>query len=138
MTPLYTTTATATAGRSGRVSSADGILDLALAMPKEMGGPGAAANPETLFAAGYAACFQGALGMVARLQKIALPAGNTVSATIGIGKDDSGFGLNAAITVRLPGMDKAGAEALVHAAHQACPYSKATRGNIDVTLHTEV
>lgn len=138
MTPLYTTSATALGGRAGRVSSADGILDLNLAMPKELGGPGAAANPETLFAAGYAACFQGALAMVARMQKVALPDGNSVSATIGIGKDDSGFGLNAAITVKLPGMDRSAAEALTKAAHQACPYSKATRGNIDVALHTEV
>jgi Ohr subfamily peroxiredoxin len=107
-------------------------------MPKELGGPGNAANPETLFASGYAACFQGALGLVARNQKVTLPQGNTVSVTIGIGKDETSFGLNAKIAVSLPGMDKAQAEALVAAAHQVCPYSKATRGNIDVTLETSV
>lgn len=138
MTPLYTTAATATGGRSGKITSADGVLDMTLAMPKELGGPGNAANPETLFAAGYAACFQGALGLVARNQKIALPEGNTVTATIGIGKDETSFGLNAVIKVALPGMDKAQADALVHAAHQVCPYSKATRGNIDVKVEAVV
>jgi lipoyl-dependent peroxiredoxin len=136
--PLYTTSATATGGRAGRVTSADGIIDLNLAMPKELGGPGNAANPETLFASGYAACFQGALGLVARNQKVTLPQGNTVSVTIGIGKDETSFGLNGVIRVALPGMDKAQAEALVNAAHQVCPYSKATRGNMDVTLETTV
>lgn len=138
ITPLYTTSATATGGRSGRVASADGIIDLVLAMPKELGGPGNAANPETFFASGYSACFQGALGLVARNQKITLPQGNTVTVTIGIGKDETSFGLNAKISVALPGMDKAQAEALVAAAHQVCPYSKATRGNIDVALETVV
>lgn len=138
MTPLYTTTATATGGRAGKVTSADGIIDLNLAMPKELGGPGNVANPETLFASGYSACFQGALGLVARTQKVALPANNTVSVTIGIGKDETSFALNAVIKVNLPGMDKAQAEQLVEAAHQVCPYSKATRGNIDVKLETVV
>lgn len=138
ITPLYTTSATATGGRSGKVTSADGIIDLNLAMPKELGGPGNAANPETLFASGYAACFQGALGLVARNQKVTLPQGNTVSVTIGIGKDETSFGLNGVIKVALPGMDKGQAEALVAAAHQVCPYSKATRGNMDVTLETIV
>ena len=138
LTPLYTTSATATGGRAGKVTSADGIIDLNLAMPKELGGPGNAANPETLFASGYAACFQGALGLVARNQKVTLPQGNTVSVTIGIGKDETSFGLNGVIKVALPGMDKAQAEALVNAAHQVCPYSKATRGNMDVKLETTV
>ena len=138
MTPLYTTTATATGGRSGRVTSADGIIDLVLAMPKELGGPGNAANPETFFASGYAACFQGALGLVARNQKITLPEGNTVSVTIGIGKDETSFGLNAKIVVHLPGMDKAAASALAHAAHQVCPYSRATRGNIEAVVEATV
>jgi osmotically inducible protein OsmC len=138
ITPLYTTTATATGGRAGQVKSADGIIDMTLAMPKELGGPGNAANPETFFASGYAACFQGALGLVARNQKITLPAGNTVTVTIGIGKDETSFGLNAKIAVNLPGMDKAQAEALTAAAHQVCPYSKATRGNIEATLETTV
>ena len=138
ITPLYTTTATATGGRAGKVASADGIIDLNLAMPKELGGPGNAANPETLFASGYAACFQGALGLVARNQKVTLPQDNTVSVTIGIGKDETSFGLNGRIKVALPGMEKAQAEALVAAAHQVCPYSKATRGNMDVTLETSV
>lgn len=138
MTPLYTTTATATGGRSGRVTSADGIIDMVLAMPKELGGPGNAANPETFFASGYAACFQGALGLVARNQKIALPAGNTVTVTIGIGKDETSFGLNAKIVVHLPGLDQATATALANAAHQVCPYSKATRGNIEAVVEATV
>ena len=138
ITPLYTTTAIATGGRAGKVASADGIIDLNLAMPKELGGPGNAANPETLFASGYSACFQGALGLVARNQKVTLPQDNTVSVTIGIGKDETSFGLNGVIKVALPGMEKAQAEALVAAAHQVCPYSKATRGNMDVTLETSV
>ncbi|MBX3455015.1 Ohr family peroxiredoxin [Ferrovibrio sp.] len=138
MTPLYTTTATATGGRSGRVTSADGIIDLVLAMPKELGGPGNAANPETFFASGYAACFQGALGLVARNQKITLPAGNTVTVTIGIGKDETSFGLNAKIVVHLPGLDQATATALANAAHQVCPYSKATRGNIESVVEATV
>ncbi len=138
MTPLYTTTATATGGRAGRVTSADGIIDMTLAMPKELGGPGNAANPETFFASGYAACFQGALGLVARGKGVTLPAGNTVSVTIGIGKDETSFGLNAAIVVHLPGLDQATADALAHAAHQVCPYSKATRGNIDATVTATV
>ncbi len=138
MTPLYTTTATATGGRSGRVTSADGIIDMVLAMPKELGGPGNAANPETFFASGYAACFQGALGLVARNQKIALPAGNTVTVTIGIGKDETSFGLNAKIVVHLPGLDQAAATALANAAHQVCPYSKATRGNIEAVVEATV
>lgn len=138
MQPLYTTSATATGGRAGKVTSADGIIDLNLAMPKELGGPGNAANPETLFASGYAACFQGALGLVARNQKVTLPQGNTVSVTIGIGKDETSFGLNGVIKVALPGMDKTQAEALTAAAHQVCPYSKATRGNMDIKLETTV
>lgn len=138
MTPLYTTTATATGGRAGRVTSADGIIDMTLAMPKELGGPGNAANPETFFASGYAACFQGALGLVARGKGITLPAGNTVTVTIGIGKDETSFGLNAAIVVHLPGLDQVTADALAHGAHQVCPYSKATRGNIDATVTATV
>ena len=138
ITPLYTTTATATGGRSGKVTSADGIIDMTLAMPKELGGPGNAANPETFFASGYAACFQGALGLVARGKGVTLPAGNTVTVTIGIGKDETSFGLNAAIVVHLPGLDQATADALAHAAHQVCPYSKATRGNIDATVKATV
>jgi len=138
ITPLYSTTATATGGRSGRVTSADGIIDLVLAMPKELGGPGNAANPETFFASGYAACFQGALGLVARNQKITLPQGNTVSVTIGIGKDETSFGLTAKIVVHLPGMDKAQADTLAKAAHAVCPYSKATKGNIEAVVEATV
>ena len=111
---------------------------MVLAMPKELGGPGNAANPETFFASGYAACFQGALGLVARNQKIALPAGNTVTVTIGIGKDETSFGLNAKIVVHLPGLDQATATALANAAHQVCPYSKATRGNIEAVVEATV
>jgi len=138
ITPLYTTSATATGGRAGQVKSADGVIDLALAMPKELGGPGNAANPETLFASGWSACFQGALGLVARNQKVTLPQGNTVTVTVGIGKDETSFGLNAKIAVNLPGMDKAQAEALTAAAHSVCPYSKATKGNIETALETTV
>lgn len=138
ITPLYTTSATATGGRAGQVKSADGIIDLGLALPKEMGGPGNAANPETLFASGWSACFQGALGLVARNQKVTLPEGNTVTVTIGIGKDETSFGLTSKISVKLPGMDKAQAEALTAAAHQVCPYSKATRGNVETALETTV
>src|SRR3546814_12689014 len=105
-------------------------------MPKELGGPGNAANPETFFASGYSACFQGALGLVARNQKVTLPEGNTVTVTIGIGKDETSFGLNAKISVKLPGMEKAAAEALLAAAPQVSPYSKAPPGPIPAAPRT--
>lgn len=135
VTPLYTTSATSHGGRAGKVSSADGIINLPLAMPKEMGGGGNAANPETLFAAGYSACFEGALRLVARMQSKTLPAETGITAAVTIGKTpDGGFGLAVELKGHLPGMPREEAEKLMHAAHDVCPYSKATRGNIDVKL----
>ncbi len=134
MTPLYTATATATGGRSGRVVSADGVLDLPVTMPKGLGGSGEpGANPEQLFAAGYAACFGSALGLVARQQRVDLGAVR-ITANVTIGKDDTGFGLAVELVGHLPNVPREQAEALLQAAHQVCPYSKATRGNIAVTL----
>ena len=134
MTPLYTASATATGGRVGRVLSADGVLDLPLTMPKGLGGSGdPGANPEQLFAAGYAACFGSALAMIARMQKVQL--GNVqITANVTIGKDEGGFGLAVELVGHLPGLERAQAEALMAAAHQVCPYSRATRGNIQVSL----
>ncbi|HND31751.1 MAG TPA: organic hydroperoxide resistance protein [Myxococcota bacterium] len=134
MNPLYTAAATATGGRSGRVLSADGVLDLPLTMPKGLGGSGeAGANPEQLFAAGYAACFGSALGMIARMQKVNLGS-IQITARVTIGKDDTGFGLAVELVGHMPDLERAQAEALMAAAHQVCPYSRATRGNIPVTL----
>ena len=136
MSTLYTASATATGeGRNGHVRSSDGVLDFDLAMPKEMGGPGGALpNPEELFAAGYAACFHSALKSVARAKKITL-ADTAVTADIGIGPNgQGGFQLSATLEVEIPGVDEALANELLHAAHQVCPYSNATRGNIDVQL----
>jgi Ohr subfamily peroxiredoxin len=136
VSPLYTTSATTHGGRSGHVKSADGVIDLQLALPKEMGGPGGAkANPETLFASGYSACFEGALRLVARMQNKTLGEGVGITADVTIGKTpDGGFGLAVKLTGILPGMPRDEAEKLMHAAHEVCPYSKATRGNIDVQL----
>jgi Ohr subfamily peroxiredoxin len=134
---LYTAVATAN-GRNGRAVSSDGRIDLALAMPPALGGTGEGANPEQLFAAGYAACFAGALGAVARRQKIDV-AEVSVTAEVSIGKDpaDGGFGLGVVLRVTLPEHLRGEAgEALVKQAHQGCPYSKATRGNIEVELVT--
>ncbi|WFE26019.1 organic hydroperoxide resistance protein [Solwaraspora sp. WMMD791] len=135
MNPLYTAEALATGdGRNGHVRSSDGILDLDVVMPKELGGAGGATNPEQLFAAGYAACFHSALRAAARQSKADVT-GSTVTAQIGIGQlADGRFGLTAALTVELPALDRATAEELLNTAHQLCPYSNATRGNIDVTL----
>ncbi|MFY1696670.1 MULTISPECIES: organic hydroperoxide resistance protein [unclassified Solwaraspora] len=135
MQALYTAEALATGdGRNGHVRSSDGILDLDVVMPKELGGAGGATNPEQLFAAGYAACFHSALRAVARQSKADVT-GSTVTARIGLGKlADGRFGLTAALTVELPALDRATAEELLTAAHQLCPYSNATRGNIDVAL----
>lgn len=135
MQVLYTASAHATGdGRDGHVRTSDGTLDLDLAIPKEMGGAGGAANPEQLFAAGYAACFHSALRLVAR-QSRADVTGSTVDAEVGIGPNGSGgFGLTVALVVGLPGVERSAAEELVAKAHQVCPYSNATRGNIDVTL----
>jgi Ohr subfamily peroxiredoxin len=134
MDALYTAEATSSgAGRNGHVSSSDGVLDQDLAAPKEMGGPGGATNPEQLFAAGYAACFHSALQLIARREKVSL-AESSVTAQVSIGKQGDGFGLAAELVVTLPGVERAAAEKLVEAAHQVCPYSNATRGNIDVAL----
>lgn len=134
---LYTAEATAIGdGRNGEVHSSDGVIDEKLATPKEMGGPGGLhTNPEQLFAAGYAACFHSALRVVARTAGVTLHEDTSVDAKVGIGKDDDGgFGLTVALTAHLPGVDAAKADELVAQAHQVCPYSKATRGNIDVTI----
>jgi Ohr subfamily peroxiredoxin len=131
---LYTAVATASAGRDGRVKSDDGILDLAVVPPRALGGSGApGSNPEQLFAAGYAACFGSAVMHVARMQKIAV---GPVSITghVTIGKTGPGFGLAVELVASLPQLDRARAEDLLRAAHQVCPYSNATRGNIAVDV----
>jgi lipoyl-dependent peroxiredoxin len=132
----YTTHATATGGRDGRSRTADGALDVKLSTPKELGGAGGDGNnPEQLFAAGYAACFLGALKFVAGQEKIRVPDEATVTAKVGIGpRSAGGFGITADLTVALPGLERAQAETLVGKAHQVCPYSNATRGNVDVGL----
>ena len=132
---LYTAHATSTGGRTGTSKTDDGRLSLTLSTPKELGGAGGAGTtPEQLVAAGYSACFIGAMKAVAAKQKISLPAEVSISADVGIGPIPAGFGIQVAMRISVPGMDKAAAEALVAAAHQVCPYSNATRGNIDVTL----
>ena len=135
METLYTAIATAEGGRNGRVTSSDGVLELNLTMPKSMGGNGAeGTNPEQMFAAGYAACFHSALQLVARTQKLQHE-GTDVTAHISIGKGaDGGFQLAAQLHVNVDGVDRPTAEELVKAAHGVCPYSKATRGNIEVKL----
>ncbi|MCX4726790.1 organic hydroperoxide resistance protein [Streptomyces sp. NPDC090052] len=130
----YTAVATAENGRDGRVASNDGNLDVVVNPPKEMGGSGAGTNPEQLFAAGYSACFQGALGVVARQEKADI-SGSTVTAAVSIGKtEQGGFGLEVTITAAIPNVDAATAQSLIEKAHQVCPYSNATRGNIKVDL----
>ncbi|WTO09086.1 organic hydroperoxide resistance protein [Micromonospora sp. NBC_00617] len=135
MQVLYTASATATGdGRDGHVETSDGTLALDLAVPKEMGGAGGAANPEQLFAAGYAACFHSALRLVARRAKADVT-GSVVAAEVGIGPNGSGgFGLAVQLVVDLPAVARDAAEQIVEQAHQVCPYSNATRGNIDVAL----
>ncbi len=130
----YTTQATATGGRDGRSVTQDGTLDVKLSTPKELGGAGGdGTNPEQLFAAGYSACFLGALKFVGGQEKVKIPAETTVTATIGIGpRAEGGFGITAQLQVSLPGIERAQAEDLVAKAHQVCPYSNATRGNVDV------
>jgi len=131
---LYTAEASATGGRDGHARSTDGFIDLDLRPPTQMGGPGGGTNPEQLFAAGYAACFQGALGVVARREKVDTT-GSVVIGKVTIGPiPGGGFGIAVALEVSIPGLDKAQAEELVEKAHQVCPYSNATRGNIDVDL----
>jgi lipoyl-dependent peroxiredoxin len=132
--PLYTARATATGGRSGHAVTDDGIVDVHLKPPKEMGGPGEAANPEQLFAAGYAACFQGALAVVGRRQGVNTE-DSLVEADVTIGTvAGGGYGLAVTIKVSIPGVAREVARGLAEAAHQVCPYSNATRGNIEVTI----
>jgi lipoyl-dependent peroxiredoxin len=132
---LYKAHATATGGREGRAVSSDGSFDLKLTTPKELGGAGTpGANPEQLFVAGYAACFIGAMRFVAGQRKATLPADTSIDATVGIGKIPGGFGIEVDLRVHVPGMPKTEAQALVEAAHRVCPYSNATRNNIDVRL----
>ncbi|GGJ34910.1 organic hydroperoxide resistance protein [Streptomyces lacrimifluminis] len=137
MDAIYTAVATATHGREGRAVSSDGKVDLPLAMPVELGGNGAGTNPEQLFAAGYAACFGSALGLVGRAAKVDV-SDAAVTAEVGIGKQGEGFGLKVALRVELPdGVDAETGRKLVEQAHQVCPYSNATRGNIEVELVIE-
>lgn len=132
---LYTAKATATGGREGSAKSDDGRLDVNLSTPKGLGGDdGAGTNPEQLFAAGYAACFIGALRVVAGQAKIALPSDTKIDAQVSIGPIPAGFGIAVKLAVSLGDMDKEKATALVEQAHQVCPYSNATRGNIKVEL----
>jgi Ohr subfamily peroxiredoxin len=135
MKVLYTAEATATGdGRNGKVRSSDGLIDTSLATPAEMGGPGGATNPEQLFASGYAACFHSALRVVARRANADVD-GSEVTARVGIGPNGTGgFQLTVALAVHLPSVDKELAQELTAKAHEVCPYSNATRGNIDVTL----
>jgi Ohr subfamily peroxiredoxin len=132
----YTTAATATGGRDGRAATKDGAFEVKLAVPKELGGGGGPGNnPEQLFAAGYAACFLGALKHVATQGGPKVPNDATVTATVGIGpRSEGGFGLDVQLDVALPGLERAAAEALVEQAHQVCPYSTATRNNVPVRL----
>jgi len=132
---LYQTQASATGGRNGHVVSADGVLDLKLVIPREMGGPGGAlSNPEQLFAAGYAACFDSALAVVAGQSKLKL-AGTRVDATVGIGPNDAGgYGLAVKLAVTIPDVPREQAQTLLEQAHAVCPYSNALRGNVAVEL----
>jgi len=139
MSIVYTAVATSTGdGRNGHTRSSDGAIDLDLAVPVEMGGAGGATNPEQLFAAGYSACFHSALKLVAGKRKLPI-SDSSVTAEVGIGPDGAGgFGLEVTLHVELGGIGQAEAEQLVEAAHQVCPYSNATRGNVPVTLETTV
>jgi osmotically inducible protein OsmC len=135
---LYTAHATSTGGRTGTTESSDGAIKLALVTPKELGGTGGAGtNPEQLFASGYSACFIGAMKAVAARQKLALTSEVSIKASVSIGPmtgKEGAFGIAVAMEISVPGMDRAAAEKLVATAHEVCPYSNATRGNIDVTL----
>lgn len=136
MNILYKASATSTGGRDGRAVSSDNALDVKLAAPRELGGTGAAGtNPEQLFAAGYSACFLSAMKFVAGQRKETLPADTTVTAEVGIGPNDKGgFALDIDLRVSLPGLSAEAAQTLVDTAHQVCPYSNATRNNVDVRL----
>jgi osmotically inducible protein OsmC len=133
---VYRAHAKATGGRDGRATSSDGVLDVKLGVPKEMGGAGGeVTNPEQLFAAGYSACFLGALKFVASKEKVKIPAEASIEGTVGIGEIPNGFGIEVQLDISLPGVERSVAEELVKKAHVVCPYSNATRGNIDVTLN---
>lgn len=134
-TIAYRAYAQATGGRDGRAVSSDGVLDVALTTPKELGGAGGqGTNPEQLFAAGYSACFLGAMKFVARRDKLSLPANILIEGVVGIGEIPNGFGIEVELRITLPGLDEVEARTLIDRAHIVCPYSNATRGNIDVTL----
>ena len=137
---IYTAESTATGGgRDGHVKSSDNRIDLDTRPPKEAGGSGVGTNPEQLFSAGYAACFLSALQLVARSEKVALDSASGITAQVALGKDsDGGYGISAQLIGYLPGLERSEAEDLMHKAHQVCPYSKATRGNIDVALSVKV
>ena len=131
---IYIAHAHTTGGREGRSVSGDGLLDVKLAPPKELGGMGGATNPEQLFAAGYSACFMGAMKHVAGMKKITVPADAAIDASVDIGPIPAGFGIAVRLAISLPDMDRGVAQDLIDAAHQVCPYSNATRGNIVVEL----
>lgn len=136
---LYRAEVEALGGRNGTATSADKHLDVKLSMPKEMGGPGGGGtNPEQLFAAGYSACFLSALSHVAGLKKVKLPPETKIRGIVGIGQIPGGFGLEVELNISIPGMDKATADSLIEAAHKVCPYSNATRNNIEVKLRNEI
>ena len=133
---LYRAQATSQGGREGNSKSSDGVLNLQLSTPKELGGGGGpGTNPEQQFAAGYSACFLGALKFVAGQQKVSLPQDLTVTGDVGIGQIPTGFGIEVDLSIKAPGMDQAQLKELVDKAHIVCPYSNATRNNIDVRLH---
>ncbi len=136
LTVLYRTSATATGGRDGHARSEDGSIDVQLSTPKELGGAGGTGtNPEQLFAAGYSACFIGALKVAGNQLKIRVPADTSITATVGIGpRSEGGFGISAELAISLPGIAREDAQQLVDTAHQICPYSNATRNNVDVRL----
>jgi Ohr subfamily peroxiredoxin len=139
VTPLYIAEATSTGGRDGKSRSSDGKLEVKLSTPKELGGAGGdGTNPEQMFAAGYSACFIGALKFVAGQEKKQLPADASITAKVGIGQIPGGFGLDIDLNINLPGLAQTEAESLVQKAHQVCPYSNATRGNVDVRLNVTV
>lgn len=132
---LYTAHATATGGRDGKAVSSDNALNVRLTTPRELGGAGGeGTNPEQLFAAGYAACFLSALKLIAGKEKVALPAETNIQGSVGIGAIPNGFGLEVELKIQIPGLPHEQAKDLVEKAHKVCPYSNATRGNIDVTL----
>ena len=128
---LYTAKTHTTGGRDGASRTSDGRLDVKLSTP---GASGTGTNPEQLFAAGWSACFMGAINYVASQKKITLPAERAIDAEVDLGTNEGGFVIRARLNVSLPGLDRAAAQDLIDAAHQVCPYSKATRGNIDVTI----